>query len=115
MSSDLDNRKSQVHKCSLVVTAQSEAPDDATGLHSSGAKRKNHLFLHHVAPSVCETTFTAERWATVCVEGLEPSHDRRTSSRGRFVNVLKSERAAFVFASTSRPLPPLREDYGALK
>lgn len=80
----------------------------------SGAKRKNHLFLHRVAPSVCETMPTAERWTAVCVEGLEPSHDR-TSSRSRFVNLLKSERAAFVFVSTSRPLPPLREDYGALK
>lgn len=64
---------------------------------------------------VSETTPTAERWAAVCVEGLEPSHDRRTGSRSRFVNLLKSERAAFVLASTSRPLPPLREDYGALK
>lgn len=78
-------------------------------------QEKNHLFLHRVAPSVCETTPTAERWAAVCVEGLEPSHDRRTGSRSRFVNLLKSERAAFVLASTSRPLPPLREDYGALK
>lgn len=45
------------------------------------------------------------------VGGLELSHN----SRSRFMNILKSERAAFVFASTSRPLPPLREDYGVLK
>lgn len=88
--------------------------DGATGQHGSTRGSAFVVTLRSLAKTL-KSPFSAARWAAVCVEGLESSQDRRTSSRSRFMKALNSERAAFVFMSTSRLLPPLTEDYGALK